>query len=89
MHIVIRCERLPRWGNLELVVDALGGDVEEFRRLWLTAEAATSTTIGPAAVTGASVDALPGHVAQNGQSPEPLKSPATPRHRRRVPAARC
>ncbi|MGR3875546.1 WD40 repeat domain-containing protein [Streptomyces graminifolii] len=78
VHIVIRCERLPRWGNLELVVEALAGDVEEFRRLWLTAEAAASTTVGPAAATKAAVDARPGHVAHTGQSPEPLKSPATP-----------
>lgn len=29
--------RLPRWGLLELLVETLGGDVEEFRRLWLAA----------------------------------------------------
>lgn len=29
--------RLPRWGLLELIVETLGGDVEEFHRLWLAA----------------------------------------------------
>ena len=29
--------RVPRWGVLELIVEALGGDIDEFHRLWLTA----------------------------------------------------
>jgi len=31
---VLRCERLPRAANLELVVNALGGDWSEFQSLW-------------------------------------------------------
>jgi lambda repressor-like predicted transcriptional regulator len=37
--------RLPSWGLLELVVEAMNGDVEEFHRLWLEA---TSPTDWPA-----------------------------------------
>jgi len=29
--------KVPRWGVLELIVEALGGDIEEFHGLWLTA----------------------------------------------------
>ncbi|MGW1728635.1 hypothetical protein ACWCQK_37875 [Streptomyces sp. NPDC002306] len=87
VHMVIRCERLPRWGNLELVVEALGGDVEEFRQLWLAAEAAASNTVGPATATETSVSAQPERVPQTGQSSEPLTSlgspPASPSHPRR------
>lgn len=36
-HGVIRCISLPRWGNLELVVEALKGDVTEFKALWIAA----------------------------------------------------
>jgi tetratricopeptide (TPR) repeat protein len=35
---VFSSPRLPTWGVLELVVEALGGDVEEFRPLWLAAD---------------------------------------------------
>ncbi|MFG1761709.1 hypothetical protein ACGFIH_00110 [Micromonospora parva] len=34
---VLRCAKNPTWGQLELVVEALNGDVEEFRRLWIAA----------------------------------------------------
>ncbi|WP_203927889.1 EsaB/YukD family protein [Virgisporangium ochraceum] len=34
-NAVIRCVKCPRWGQLELVVEALGGDVEYFRGLWI------------------------------------------------------
>jgi tetratricopeptide (TPR) repeat protein len=34
---VFSSARLPRWGTLELVVEAMGGDVERFHRLWLAA----------------------------------------------------
>ncbi|MEU8420156.1 hypothetical protein AB0C15_04705 [Micromonospora sp. NPDC048835] len=34
---VLRCANNPAWGQLELVVEALDGDVEEFRRLWIAA----------------------------------------------------
>ncbi|MEU6674366.1 hypothetical protein [Streptomyces sp. NPDC046853] len=32
---VLRCESAPAWGPLELVVEVLGGDPEEFRALWI------------------------------------------------------
>ncbi|MEV5606549.1 hypothetical protein AB0L33_34475 [Streptomyces sp. NPDC052299] len=34
-RVVLRCESPPRWGPLELLVEALGGDVDEFRALWI------------------------------------------------------
>lgn len=37
---VLRGEDLPRWSPLELVVKALGGDVETFRALWVSARRA-------------------------------------------------
>ncbi|GIH51685.1 Helix-turn-helix domain-containing protein [Microbispora rosea] len=40
-HAIIRCQKLPRWGQLEVIVEALAGDdshLEEFRALWLAAE---------------------------------------------------
>jgi proline dehydrogenase len=37
---VLRGEDLPRWSSLELVVQALGGDVETFRELWVSARRA-------------------------------------------------
>jgi hypothetical protein len=35
VHSTLRCLRTPQWGPLELVVEALRGDIEEFRRLWV------------------------------------------------------
>ena len=32
---LLKCSKTPRWSHLEVVVTALGGDVEEFRRLWV------------------------------------------------------
>ncbi|MCZ7436768.1 ATP-binding protein [Micromonospora sp. WMMC241] len=32
---VLRCARAPRWNNLEVVVEALGGSIAEFRALWV------------------------------------------------------
>jgi hypothetical protein len=37
VHRVLVGAALPSWGPLELVVEALGGDVEEFRVLWMSA----------------------------------------------------
>lgn len=34
VHGVLRCEKTPTWGPLELVVEALNGDIDEFQRLW-------------------------------------------------------
>lgn len=33
---VLHCRKCPKWGPLELIVEALGGDIDEFRRLWIT-----------------------------------------------------
>jgi hypothetical protein len=38
---VLRCVKPPRWGQLELVVLALGGDVETFREAWIAMRSAT------------------------------------------------
>lgn len=38
VHRVLVGAKVPTWGPLELVVEALGGDVEEFRRLWMSAQ---------------------------------------------------
>jgi WD40 repeat protein len=32
---VLHCAKSPRWGQLELVVEALGGNADEFHRLWV------------------------------------------------------
>ncbi len=40
VHRVLIGPGLPRWGPLELVVEALGGDVETFRDLWVSARRA-------------------------------------------------
>lgn len=32
---IFRCTRAPRWSNLEVVVEALGGSIAEFRTLWV------------------------------------------------------
>lgn len=40
VHRILTGPVLPRWGPLELVVEALAGDVEVFRGLWLTARRA-------------------------------------------------
>src|SRR6266540_3856137 len=40
VHQVLSCKRLPSWGKLELVVEALGGDPETMRPLWVSARQA-------------------------------------------------
>ncbi len=35
VHTVLRCAKTPNWGPLELVVEALDGNSEEFRRVWI------------------------------------------------------
>jgi predicted ATPase len=35
---VLRCAKNPRWGQVELVVEALGGDTEVFRPWWIAAQ---------------------------------------------------
>jgi tetratricopeptide (TPR) repeat protein len=39
ISVVFSAPRLPSWGLLSLVVEALDGDEEEFRQLWLAASA--------------------------------------------------
>lgn len=40
VHRVLTGPFLPRWGPLELVVEALHGDIEEFHAVWLAARVA-------------------------------------------------
>jgi hypothetical protein len=40
VHRVLTGPDLPRWGPLELVVEALHGDVDDFRRQWVSARLA-------------------------------------------------
>lgn len=40
VHRILKGKGLPRWRPLELVVKALGGDVEDFRALWVAARRA-------------------------------------------------
>jgi hypothetical protein len=40
---VLRCDRLPRWGQVEMVVEALDGDVEAFRRIWVGTRTSAET----------------------------------------------
>ncbi|MET7339230.1 WD40 repeat domain-containing protein, partial [Nonomuraea sp. NPDC005650] len=44
---VLRCVKLPRWGQLELVVEALKADRETFHQLWLAARTATPAGASP------------------------------------------
>ena len=41
---VFSSPRLPSWGVLELIVEAMGGDVAEFHRLWLAASGPEGAT---------------------------------------------
>ncbi len=42
---VFSSPRLPSWGLLELIVEAMGGDVTEFHRLWLAASGPGEATV--------------------------------------------
>ena len=59
--------RMPRWGLLELIVETLDGDPEQFRSLWLAASAA------PPATEAESPLAVTTYVA-----PHDLPAPVTP-----------
>ncbi|MGW4797148.1 WD40 repeat domain-containing protein, partial [Nonomuraea sp. NPDC004297] len=37
---VLRCEKLPRWGQIELVAEALEADPKDFKPLWVSARTA-------------------------------------------------
>src|SRR5215211_5194857 len=58
--------RVPRWGLLELIVETLGGDSEEFHRLWLAASRAPEDR----------VPAIVAEVAAPPASPPPRELPA-------------
>lgn len=40
VHRVLTRNGLPRWDNLQVIVVALGGDVETFQKLWISARRA-------------------------------------------------
>lgn len=46
VHRVLVGKSVPRWGPLELIVEALGGDVEVFRELWIAAHRQTEPGYG-------------------------------------------
>lgn len=60
---VLRGDRLPRWGQLELVIEVLNGDREEFRRLWVAARDAADNDgqEGPAGADPAAAQAQPSY----------------------------
>jgi tetratricopeptide (TPR) repeat protein len=68
--------RPARWGLLELVVEALGGDIERFHSLWLAATGA-GTPVTAAPVTAAAV-VTTGPVTSG-------PAPALPENRYRIP----
>ncbi len=54
VHNTFAGPRVPKWGYLELIVEALGGDTSQFHRLWLAARQAervgqAAPATGPAA----------------------------------------
>ncbi|MEV4365897.1 hypothetical protein AB0J71_02430 [Nonomuraea sp. NPDC049637] len=65
---VIRCVSLPRWGNLELVVEASKGDVTEFKALWIAAHDLRSQR-------GRPPDAETGSTVRTEHPPEPVLDP--------------
>ena len=64
---VFSSPRLPSWGLLELLVEAMDGDVEEFRGLWLAAGAPESRS-RPAAPRGS-----PAGTGAGGRPPAPQR----------------
>ncbi|MEW1789733.1 hypothetical protein AB0391_24045 [Streptomyces albidoflavus] len=48
---VLNGDGLPRWGPLELVVEALGGNLDEFRELWVAARDEASPLDLPTSLT--------------------------------------
>src|SRR4051794_15800994 len=49
---VLSSPKLPAWGILELVVEAMGGDVGGFHRLWLTASGPAAPADSAARIAG-------------------------------------
>ena len=70
VSLVLRCAKNPRWGQLELVVEALGGDAEEFRPLWV----AVCDAVDPRE-TAFSAEAIP-HTATAAAVPPSSGEPA-------------
>lgn len=52
--------KVPRWGMVELIVETLGGDPEEFHKLWLTA---SGPPVEPARVVPAAMPPEPAPMA--------------------------
>lgn len=49
---VLRCEKVPRWGPVEVIVSELGGDIDEFRQLWVAARDADEQAAERSDTTG-------------------------------------
>ena len=64
VSLVLRCAKNPGWGQLELVVEALGGDTKEFHPLWI----AVCDTANPPEL-GVEAEAVPDTATQAGLSP--------------------
>ena len=56
--------RLPTWGLLELIVEAMDGDVADFHRMWLAASEPTSARMPPLAGRKSELAAVRRHLAQ-------------------------
>lgn len=65
VHAVLRCVRLPRWGPLELVVEALGGEQNEFRQLWVAIRDAMDVVSAATAQSGRPASEA-GRIARSG-----------------------
>lgn len=66
---VLKCLRPPRWAQLELVVQALQGDVEQFRTAWM----ATRSSPAPTPETG-QLERLQAEVEQLRQERDELRA---------------
>jgi hypothetical protein len=61
---VFSAPRLPSWGLLSLVVEALQGDVEEFHRLWFAASTPDGTADGTSDGVASATAAIAGRRAE-------------------------
>jgi tetratricopeptide (TPR) repeat protein len=89
IHNMFRGPRVPKWGFLELVVEALHGDTEEFSVLWQAArmveeaENGSTATGLPGGVTPRSVISAP-KVSGNSRTPAAAVEPIGPGPSHRV-----
>jgi WD40 repeat protein len=77
---VLRCAKNPRWRQLELVIQALHGNVDEFRPLWVAAEEAAakgSVLVAGSDQTGPTGPATPNHQTTEGSRPPAQTRSAT------------